>query len=117
MIAMARQRLGAKDKQFLIVQHDLSVVEDLQLPNREYQIAFSVQTIHNLTPVSERKVISWVRNVLSEPGFFSCYRSFWDKQEKTYSATIDEGESLQEHQRRLEEQGDSPLTLEEHPRI
>jgi tRNA (cmo5U34)-methyltransferase len=124
MIAMAKRRLTGKEKQLTILQHDLTALADLRLPVKNCQIAFSVQAIHNLDPASQRKVISWIRSVLSHPGFFffldriavpaslfSCYRSFWNHQEKVYSTMVDEGKDLSEHHRRLEEEGDSPLTL------
>lgn len=130
MIAMAKERLVGKDKQFTILQHDLNSIEDLRLPFRCYQVAFSVQAIHNLSPANQRKVFSWVRSVLVHPGFFffldrtavpsvdlfSCYRSFWNHQEKIYSTKVDEGRDPSEHQHRLEEEGDSPLTLDDNLR-
>jgi SAM-dependent methyltransferase len=127
MIAMARERLAGKAKQFEIVQHDFNAIDDLRLPVRHYQVAFSVQAIHNLAPANQRKVISWVRRELSHPGFFflldriavpsvelfSSYRSFWNHQEKTYSVKVQEGQTPAEHRRLLEEEGDSPMTLQE----
>src|SRR5438132_13491761 len=72
-----------------------------------------------------------VYNVLAKPGFFffldriavpgadsfSCYQSGWKKQERVYSSSIDEGQSFPEHQQYLDEQGDSPLTLQENLKI
>jgi hypothetical protein len=94
-------------------------------------MAFSVQTIHNLPRDSHRNVMLWVYNVLSAPGyfffldriavpgpeFFSCYQSVWKKLNSVYSAAIEEGGSFLEHQRHLEQEGDSPLTLQENLRI
>src|SRR5438477_7226614 len=48
MIAMAMKRLAGRDKQFVTVQHDLCDIQAAKLPERDYRIAFSVQTIHNL---------------------------------------------------------------------
>jgi len=131
MIAMAEKRLAGKDKQFVTVQHDLCDIQSAKLPERDYQLAFSVQTIHNLPPESQRKVMSWVHKVLSKGGFFffldriavpgadsfSCYQSVWKRQERVYSSSIDEGRSFPEHQQYLDEQGDSPLTLQENLKI
>ena len=75
--------------------------------------------------------MSWVYKVLAKPGFFffldriavpgadsfSCYQSVWKKQERVYSSSIDEGQSFPEHQQYLDEQGDSPLTLQENLKI
>lgn len=131
MVAMAEQRLAGKEKQFLLVRHDLGEIETARLPDGNYQIAFSVQTIHNLPPEKHRNVMTWVYKLLSTPGFFffldriavpgaelfSCYQSIWRKQNLLYSAAIDEGQSFLDHQRRLEEDDDSPLTLAENLRM
>jgi len=131
MISMAAKRLAGKEKQFLTVQHDLCNIQAARLPERDYRIAFSVQTIHNLPPESQRSVMSWLYKVLANPGFFffldriavpgadsfSCYQSVWKKQERVYSSSIDEGQSFPEHQQYLDEQGDSPLTLQENLKI
>jgi len=131
MIAMAVKRLAGRDKQFVTVQHDLCNIQAAPLPERDYRIAFSVQTIHNLPPESQRSVMSWVYKVLAEPGFFffldriavpgadsfSCYQSVWKRQERVYSSSIDEGGSFPQHQQYLKEQGDSPLTLQENLKI
>ena len=75
--------------------------------------------------------MSWVYKILSAPGFFflldrvavpgaesfSCYQSVWNKQNSVYSASIDEGRSFADHQRYLEREGDSPLTLQENLKI
>jgi SAM-dependent methyltransferase len=131
MIAMAAKRLRGKDKQFVIVQQDLCNPQAPKLPERDYRLAFSVQTIHNLPPDSQRNVASWVHKVLAKPGFFffldrigvpgadsfSCYQSVWKSQERIYSASINEGATFPEHQQYLAEQGDSPLSLQENLRI
>ena len=131
MIAMAMKRLAGRDKQFVTVQHDLCDIQAAKLPERDYRIAFSVQTIHNLAPESQRDVMSWVYKVLGKPGFFffldriavpggdsfSCYQSVWKRQERVYSSSVDEGRTFLEHQQYLGEQGDSPLTLQENLKI
>src|SRR5260370_8830451 len=70
LMAMAEERLAGKEKQFVTVRHDLRDIECAKLPERDYQVAFSVQTIHNLPYQSQRKVMSWVYRLLSTPGFF-----------------------------------------------
>ena len=70
MIAMAAKRLAGEEKQLVTVQYDLCNIQDLKLPDRDYRIAFSVQTIHNLPPKNHRNVMSWVYKVLAKPGFF-----------------------------------------------
>lgn len=131
MIAIAAKRLRGKEKQFVIVQQDLCNIQASKLPERDYRVAFSVQTIHNLPPESQRNVMHWVHKLLAKPGFFflldrvavpgadsfPCYQSVWKRQEKIYSSSIDEGGSFLEHQQYLEEQGDSPLTLQENLKI
>src|ERR1700756_1143387 len=127
MIAMAAKRLPAKGDQFVVVQHDLCNIQTSNLPERDYRVAFSVQTLHNLPPESQRNLMFWVHEVLAERGLFflldriaipgadsfTCFQSVWKRQEKLYSGPIEEGHSFAEHQRYLEEQGDSPLTLQE----
>jgi hypothetical protein len=75
--------------------------------------------------------MSWVYEILAKTGFFfsldriavpgadsfSCYQSVWKRQERVYSNSIDEGGSFPEHQQYLDEQGDSPLTLQENLKI
>jgi tRNA (cmo5U34)-methyltransferase len=131
MMAMAAKRLRGNEKQFVMVQHDLCNIQAAKLPERNYRIAFSVQTIHNLPPENQRNVMSWVYKVLANRGFFffldriavpgaesfSCYQSVWKRQERVYSSSIDEGGSFSEHQQYLDEQGDSPLTLQENLKI
>lgn len=94
---------------------------------RNYQVAFSIQTIHNLPHERQPHVMSWIYKVLSSPGFFSfldriavpgaelfsCYQSVWKKQNSAYSASIDEGASFLDHLRYLQQESDSPLTLEQ----
>jgi ubiquinone/menaquinone biosynthesis C-methylase UbiE len=105
MMTMAEQRLAGKEKQLVPVRHDLCNIETVKLPARNYQVAFSVQTIHNLPRERHPSVMAWVYNVLGSAGFFffldrmavpgaelfSCYQSVWRKQNLYYSAAIDEG--------------------------
>src|SRR5256884_8617397 len=100
MIAMAEKRLAGKDKQFVTVQNDLCDIQSVKLPERDYQLAFSVQTIHNLQPQSQTKVTSWEHKFLPKGGFFffldripvpeadsfSCYPSVRLTQECVYSS-------------------------------
>src|SRR5260370_24892902 len=125
-MGMAEKGLEDKEKQFVTVRHDLCDIERAKLPERDYQVAFWVQTIHNVPCQNQRKVMSWVYSLLSTPGFFffmdkvaipgaelfSCHQSVWKKQNSDYSASIEEGRSFVDHQRYLEREGDSPLTLQ-----
>ena len=127
MLAKARERHAHRGDQFVMLQHDLNTLEQLQLPSRNYQIAFSVQTLHNLPALSQRKVIAWVYSVLSEKGFFflldriaipsedlfPVYQSFWNRQGRLYSTEISEAASFAAYQQHLEANGDLPLALEE----
>lgn len=131
LMAMAEKRLAGKQEQFVTVRQDLRNIENGKLPERNYQVAISVQTIHNLPCQTHRKVMSWVYSVLSTPGFFffmdkvavpgaelfSCYESVWKEQNSVYSASIDEGRSFADHQRYLQQEGDSPLTLQENLKV
>jgi ubiquinone/menaquinone biosynthesis C-methylase UbiE len=131
LMAMAEKRLADKEKQFVTVRHDLCNIDNAKLPERNYQVAISVQTIHNLPCQTQRNVMSWVYKVLSTPGFFffldrvavpqaqlfSCYESVWKKQNSAYSASIDEGRSFADHQRYLKQEGDSPMTLQENLKV
>src|SRR3981081_323749 len=131
LMAMAEKRLADKEKQFVTVRHDLRNIENAKLPERNYQVAFSVQAIHNLPCQTQRKIMSWVYKVLSTPGFFffmdkiaipgaelfSCHQLVWKEQNAAYSALIDEGRSFADHQRYLEQEGDSPLTLQENLKV
>src|SRR5260370_18081093 len=120
LMAMAEKRLADKEKQFVTVRHDLRDIECAKLPERDYQVAFSVQTIHNLPYQSQRKVMSWVYRLLSTPGFFffmhkfaipgaglfSCHQSVWKKQNSAYSASMDGIRRFEGHPGFLEWEGD-----------
>ena len=131
MMAMAEERLAGNKQQFVTIRHDLCDIETAKLPKGKYQIAFSVQTIHNLPRERQPHVFSWIYKVLSTQGLFffldrvavpgvelfSCYQSVWKKQNLVYSASIHEGDTFLEHQYYLKREGDSPLTLQKYLKV
>ena len=128
MLALARERLKPYEGRYEIVEHDLTQIDTLTLPRRDYPLAVSVQTLHNLPPEANRQVLRHLSHQLPDrglfltleriaigpPRLFSLYQSLWHRLERLHDAHIPGGESYEAHLDRLARQGDQPLTLEQH---
>lgn len=124
MIALALGRLKDHIQQFRAIRHDLSDLSAIELPQRDYALAFSVQALHHLSAEAMQSAFGWVYQTLAPDGLFllqdrvavsqealwSVYQSLWKRQEKVYEAQARQNErySFEEHTSHLAERGDRP---------
>lgn len=130
MLELAHHRLQPYASQYTALIHDLASITTLQLPPRDYQIVFSVQTLHHLTDSQMQVAYPFIYNTLQSGGLFllldriaieqgslySVYQSLWTRQDTLQGSHMLEWEGLTfaDHQRIEPERGDIPLTLERH---
>ncbi len=130
MMELAHPRLEAFKDQYVTVQHDLSQLDGLQLPERDYQFVFSVQTLHHLTDEQMQMAYHFIYNTLEAGGLFllldriaveksalyDCYQSLWRRQDRVYGSQVASGEGAThtEHQAVVRTRGDIPMGLERH---
>lgn len=130
MMELAHPRLGAFKDQYITIQHDLSLIGSLQLPKRDYQFVFSVQTLHHLTDEQMQAAHRFIYNVLEVGGLFllldriavekaalyDCYQSLWRRQDRIHGSQVasSEGATHSDHQERVRQRGDIPMSLERH---
>ncbi|MBZ0282786.1 MAG: class I SAM-dependent methyltransferase [Anaerolineae bacterium] len=130
MMELAHPRLEAFKDQYVTVQHDLSQIAGLQLPERNYQFIFSVQTLHHLTDSQMQTAYGFIFSMLEAGGLFllldriavekaalyDCYQSLWRRQDRVYGSQVAQGEgaNFPEHQEIVRTRGDIPMGLERH---
>ena len=137
MMALAKERLKAFPFQFISVEYDLARLQDLtqpgsRLPRQQYQIAFSIQAMHHLSP-GEMQAAYGALNTILEPGglfvlvdkvampkpsLFPLYQTLWRRLDRLMNADQEnfEGQTYEDHLEKLRELGDRPVTLAEHLR-
>lgn len=133
MMALAEERLKPYPFRFVSVDYDLAQFSTIigatsPLPRQFYQIAFSVQALHHLTPEQVQAAYLTLYDILEPNGLFllqdriavttpalwSVYQSVWGQLETQYGATIQEGETYEEHLEVVASHGDQPASLEDH---
>ncbi|HYO51111.1 MAG TPA: class I SAM-dependent methyltransferase [Chloroflexia bacterium] len=128
MLEIAHQRLREYSGRYEVVIHDFTQIDTLKLPEGEYQAAISVQAIHNVAHEYKLPVFRFVHQALEPggifllldriavdtPGLFSAYRSVWERLNRVHRASMSEGETFEEHMRRVAARGDLPASLEQH---
>ena len=128
MIRLARQRLQNHKNQCLFLQHDITKLNGIVLPKKKYQVAVSVQTLHNLPHNHKKRIFKWLHSVLPKnglllildrialisPKLFSVYQSAWKRLEKIHGGTVVSARTFSEYVKRIKAKGDMPATLEEH---
>jgi tRNA (cmo5U34)-methyltransferase len=130
MLELAHKRLQPYAGQYTALIHDFININALQLPPREYQIVFSVQTLHHLTDPQMLVAYQYIYSTLESGGLFllldriaveqgglySVYQSLWARQDRLYQSTVKnaEGATFADHQRIVAGRGDLPLGLERH---
>jgi ubiquinone/menaquinone biosynthesis C-methylase UbiE len=130
MIALADERLSAFSGQYVTLQHDFTKIVSLKLPERTYQIVFSVQTLHHLTDEQMTVAYGYIHDLLEKgglfllldriavdkAGLFSVYQSLWHRQDSLQGSKVSssEGQTFDEHQHIVAERGDMPMNLERH---
>jgi ubiquinone/menaquinone biosynthesis C-methylase UbiE len=130
MLELAHKRLQPYASQYTALIHDFTDINMLQLPSREYQIVFSVQTLHHLTDPQMFVAYQYIYGTLESSGLFllldriaveqgslySVYQSLWARQDRLYQSTVKnaEGATFADHQRIVAGRGDLPIGLERH---
>jgi tRNA (cmo5U34)-methyltransferase len=128
MVRLANQRLAPYKDQYEVMMHDITNIGGVRLPERDYQIVISIQTIHNVEGQHKREVFEFVHRTLEPgglfllldrikvdtPGLFSCYDSVWKRLERVHNANMREGESFEQHEHIVNARGDLPISLERH---
>jgi ubiquinone/menaquinone biosynthesis C-methylase UbiE len=134
MLAIARKRLEPYSDRYEAVMQDLTDVQNVSLPEREYSAAFSVQVIHNVAHPHKKETFAFVHTKLmpggifllldrirvDTPGLFGAYSSLWKRLDRLTSGDTHvhnrEGGTYEEHEESVSRRGDKPATLEEHLR-
>ncbi len=130
MLELAYKRLEPFASQYTALIYDLAEINSLQLPPRDYQIVFSIQTLHHLTDPQMLAVYQFIYNTLESGGLFllldriaverqslySVYQSMWGRFATLYQSQVRkaEGDTFADHQRIVAENGDRPIGLERH---
>ncbi len=130
MIALADERLKAFSTQYTTILHDLTQIDSLRLPERNYQIAFSVQTLHHLNDDQMTHTYGFIYDLLEmdglfllldriavdQAGLFSAYQSLWRRQDRLQGSKVSssEGQTFKDHRRIVADRGDVPMGLERH---
>lgn len=128
MLALARERLAPYSDRYEIAHQDLRRASEAVLPAHRYNIAFSVQVIHNVAHEYKKDAFGFVYQSLmpgglfllmdrirvSTPGLFGAYGSLWDRLDNRARVRHREGSTFEEHEESVAGRGDQPATLEEH---
>ncbi len=130
MLELAHKRLKPHARQYTALIHDFTEITSLQLPAHEYQIVFSVQTLHHLNDEQMLVAYQFIHNTLEAGGLFilldriaveqkrlfSVYQSLWARQDALYDSKVHdwEGTIFADHQRIVAERGDQPMGLKRH---
>src|SRR5207237_8583670 len=70
LLALARERLAPDEGRYETVTHDITDIATLRLPQRDYQIAISVQTTHNVPDRYKREAFEFIYKTLQPGGLF-----------------------------------------------
>jgi len=126
MIELAQQRLRSCSEQCTIIQHDFSNIAGLSLPDREYQIAISIQALHHMSHQNKKELSKYVYDTLEAGGIFllmdriaidtahlsSLYTILWNRLESL--TNVKSGWSAEDFLQRLQNKEDHPASVEEH---
>jgi len=128
MVALARERLSSYQDRYDIVFRDLMKHNENPIPKQPFQIAFSVQTIHNIPDQNKVAAFKMLFNALSpdgwfflidrfavsQPQLFGCYKSAWQRLSRLHNAHINEQDTYEDHLSYVAANGDLPATVEQH---
>nr|MBA3874717.1 class I SAM-dependent methyltransferase [Anaerolineae bacterium] len=117
MLEFAYKRLQPYAGQYTIIVHDFTAIATLQLPPRDYQMIFSVQTLHHLTDEQMLAAYQFTYNTLEAGGLFllldriavenealyGLYQTLWKRQDALYHSQVAEAEgaTFADYQRNL----------------
>ena len=127
MTSLARERLRDHEGRFVALEHDLRDLSSLELPDGDYGVAVSVQTLHNLPVAAQGRVVAFVRDALADgglflnldrilvdaPGLYGCYRSLWRRLEKIHDDRIAAASTHEVYSRGWATKDEHPTVLEE----
>ena len=127
MISLASERLHGRGSRFVAVQHDLTDLAALELPEEDYGVAMSVQTLHNLPVAAQERAVAFVQEMLVDGGLFlnldrirvgnpelyGDYRSVWRRLERLHEDQIAAAATFKGYSREWSTKGEYPTTLEE----
>lgn len=127
MLELARVRLSNFSHQYSIVVHDMRDIATLQLPQVSYNLAFSVQTIHNVEDEHKRETLAFIyrtlapgglfllldRIAVTTPSLYTVYKSVWSRLNRVHGTSRMEGETYQEHVAQVRTRGDIPASLDQ----
>jgi ubiquinone/menaquinone biosynthesis C-methylase UbiE len=130
MMTLAQERLSAHTAQITYVEHDLTQIESLSLPTRDYGVCYSVQTLHHLTDAQMQTVYAWLHKLLVPGGWvllldrmalddatlYAVYQALWSRLDALTGSIVHrhEGSTYADHVRIEQERGDIPLTVGRH---
>jgi tRNA (cmo5U34)-methyltransferase len=128
MVNLANRRLQPYKGQYEVVMHDITEIGSIEMPRRDYQVAISVQTIHNVADEYKKPIFDFVYGTLEKgglfllldrmavdtPHLFDCYKSMWERLDKVYGAHLREGATFEQHIQSVRARGDLPANLEQH---
>jgi len=128
MIKLAHRRLQPYAGQYEVVMHDITRIASIEIPGRDYQVAISIQTIHNVADEYKKPIFDFIyatletgglfllldRVAVETPYLFDCYKSMWERLDKVYGAHLREGPTFEEHTRSVRARGDLPAGLDQH---
>lgn len=105
MLEIAEKRLHSFSKQYKLFQQDFVNIEKLSLPEKQYQIAITVQASHHISHQHKKDVFKYIYDILENNGIFlisdrvvidttylsSLYITLWERLEK--QANVRSGKS------------------------
>ena len=120
MLDLARERLRRFGSRVHLCNGDLSAPDQINLPLRHYNAAFSIQTLHHLDDCEKATAFAWIAGLVDQGGLvviidrvkvqkalFEDWKVAWRRIDPEASGTYDE------HVMELAEAGDRPATLED----
>jgi tRNA (cmo5U34)-methyltransferase len=130
MLDMARERLARYTGRYELALVDFERMTANALPSGPYGAAFAVQAIHNSTDEGKRRTYAAAAQVLAPggvfvlsdrvrvaaPAVFPAYHALWEQFDARYASAgwrHSEGQTMDEHERAVEERGDKPGSLEQ----
>ena len=128
IVGLARMKLRQYADWFEIIQHNLIDISSITLPPKNYGIAFSIYTMHNLPHESKKEIIRIVSEKLMPGGLFiildklavgsshvfNYYKCIWKYLEKSFGRPMQQAQNFEEYQNNLDEKSDQPAKLEQY---
>jgi len=128
MVKLAHERLVKYQDQYNITFQDLTDLDNASKPEGDFQIAFSVQTIHNIPDEHKVKSFEWIYNWLETDGWFflldrfevfqerlfPATHSLWKRLNRVYDSDVTEGDTFADHVEKVGNSEDIPASLEQH---